>query len=226
MDRWSLRTPKAYTNAIMRPIPSLATAARCALRCAHGHYCRSTAAIFSALPKGVKPAARCGWLYGMQTALQVLELERDTAIVEAAIRRPGRTEGRSVDVTIATRLGFVVGLVRTRNAAAADQEDAAAGAACRRIRDRIRTDVEQIVAADRELEGIGDVIAEFPVQQADTGLVEGNFLTAGVRADVAVLRPVIALAQREAELVQRPVGRQDDFLGRRRRGCSYTASGS
>ena len=84
-----------------------------------------------------------------------------------------------------------------------------------RPRHGVGPDIEDVVGAERELELVGEVVPAFQVGNAHARLVEGDFLAAGVRADVGVLRPVKSLAEGGAKIIQRSVGRQNDFLGRR-----------
>ena len=89
------------------------------------------------------------------------------------------------------------------------------GAVGGRKGDGIRADVEDIVAADSQLNVVGEVVPHFRIRQTDAGLVEGNEFAAGIGAGVAVLRSPIGFAHRGAEFIQRPVRGQADLFLRR-----------
>ena len=126
-----------------------------------------------------------------------LEVERDAAVVVAAVRIVGRTDIIAVDV-----------------GAGIDQLRGARRGAGRigHERRRVGADIEEVVAADRELQLIGEVVPCFEIRDADGSLVLREERRAAIRRAETMDRTVIGLPERDAELIQRPVRRQIDLL--------------
>ena len=129
-----------------------------------------------------------------ELSLQVLEVVGDAAVIIATIRIEGRPSGRVEDQAAIRRIDARAGTIGIQQ-----------------VGHPARTDVEDVVAADRELQGFGNVVPGFQIGEGNSRLIVLNIRRIAGRGGDVVLRTIISFAEGQAELVQRPVAVKPTF---------------
>jgi hypothetical protein len=117
-----------------------------------------------------------GW---KRTGSSPSEIIRHARVIIAAIGIPDRGIGIADDVAVVDQRRLAVGIGRERD-----------------IGMRSRMDVEDVVAADRQLQAFGDVVPGFQVRETDIRLAGVVIGQPAIRRRQIVLRPLISFPHR------------------------------